>query len=174
MCLWISSVIVELCVVYSHCHLLELSLQHFSLLVKSLISIAHQTLCLSSRDVHRVWIVLRLLILSWAVIVIYTLVHVLNLWRTQICHTIAHLNWGELWCGALPWILAHLRLVFRGCAAIISVSLVQNILTWSSLGCGPFWQRVNQRRLLPPHSRHHQGSISSAEAVVNCGVVPFD
>lgn len=118
MCLWISSVIVELCVVYSHSHLLELSLQHFSLLVKTLINIAHQTLCLSSRDVHGVWIVLGLLILTWAVVVIYTLVQVMNLRRSHICHTIAHLNWGELWCWALPWILAHLRLVFRGCTAI--------------------------------------------------------
>lgn len=175
MCLRIASVIVALSVVNAHSHLLEPCLEHFSLLGETLIRITYQTLSLSSRDVHGVRVVLGWLMLTWAVVVIDTLVQVLNLRRSQICNAIAHLDWGKLWCGALSWILAHLRLIFRGCATIkMIVSLEKSILTWSFWGYGPFWRRVSQRRPLLPHSQHHPSSISSAKATVNYVVAPYD
>ena len=177
MCLWIPC-IIDLCIIDSRGHLLKPRLQHLSLLGETLIcsSIPYQTLCLGSRYIHRVRIVLGwLMLLASTVILIETLVQVLNLWRSLVGYTIAHLNWWQLWSGALARVWLHLLLVFRCCTTIKQMGYKEdNILTWSFWGYGPFWLLENQRR--PPHHRSlcHPSFASFAMATVNCGVGPFD
>ena len=87
------SCIIDLCIIDSHCHLLQPRLQHLSLLSEPLICISYQALSLGSWYIHRVRIVLWwLMMLACTIIMIKTLIQVLNLWSPLISHTVTHLN----------------------------------------------------------------------------------